>query len=331
MPERIVFPKKGVVELQPCDLPDAGDGALQLETLYSLMSIGTETTILHQKYAAGTHFDRIFSFPQLKTGVQAVARVAETGSGVEEFVVGDHVYVRLAHGSHQVVPAADCSPIPAGVDLKQACWAGLAKTAFRAAWAGRFQPGGSVLIVGCGPVGQMLLRWARASELEKIVVVDVAEQRLDHARTGGATHLVHGELIEQANRIAAMWDSDGPPLIVDTTGNPAVFADALATAGKFGKLVLLGDTGYPGRQCLTSDVMTKGLTVVATHDSHDRDDWTQRRIDEHFFAQLAAGRFSLDGLITHEFSPRQCVDAYELASNRRAQAMGILFDWTPFH
>ena len=77
MPHRIVFPEKGVVELREFTLPDTGPDEIRVRTLYSLMSIGTETAILHKKYAPGTHYDKIFSFPQLKTGVQAIAVVEE--------------------------------------------------------------------------------------------------------------------------------------------------------------------------------------------------------------------------------------------------------------
>ena len=73
--------------------------------------------------------------------------------------------------------------------------------------------------------------------------------------------------------------------------------------------------------------MVKGLTIQATHDSHDRDGWTQRRIDAHFFACLADGRFDARGLITHEFRPENCEQAYALAIEARSDTLGILFDW----
>ncbi len=287
MPKRIVFPEKGRVELQEFDLPDVGPADIQVRTLYSLMSIGTETTILHQKYAPGTHYDRIFSFPQLKTGVQAIAEVESIGAEVQDFQDGDKIYMRMAHGSHQVMPEALCSPVPDGIDLRSACWCGLAKTAYRAAWAGRFESGGSVLIIGAGPVGQMTIRWASAMGVSERVVADLSALRLDHASCGGATRVLHGSIDEFEDDIGSMNNGEGPPLVVDTTGSPAVFSLALAAAGRFGKVLILGDSGFPGKQCLTSDVMTKGLTIQATHDSHDVDGWTQRRIDALFSVSSA--------------------------------------------
>ena len=327
MPKRIVFPARGQVALQDFELPAPGPHDLRIRSLYSLMSIGTETIILHQKYAPDSHFARMFSFPQLKTGVQAVGEVEQLGAAVSDFAVGDTVFMRMAHGSHQVLPAERCSPVPAGVELKSACWCGLAKTAFRAAWAGRFELGGQALIVGAGPVGQMAIRWAKVAGVASIAVVDLSAFRLEHAVRGGATKTLCGDLAQHLATIKEMNEGKGPALVVDTTGNPAVFQSALSVAAMFGKVVLLGDTGFPGKQCLTSDVMTKGLTIQATHDSQDRDGWTQRRIDNLFFTCVQDGRFDLSGLITHTFQPTECEQAYTLAERQREQVMGILFDW----
>ena len=177
---------------------------------------------------------------QLQTGVQTLGVVKAAGSQVAEFSPGDTVYLRTGHGSHQVVPASECSPVPDGLDLKQACWCGLAKTAFRAAWAGGFQAGTDVLVIGAGPVGQMVTRCAAA---------------------GGATELFCGNMVEQLPQIQLLNNGKGPSIVVDSTGSPATLQPALAVAARFGKVILLGDTGYPSRQCLSSDLMMKGLSL----------------------------------------------------------------------
>jgi 2-desacetyl-2-hydroxyethyl bacteriochlorophyllide A dehydrogenase len=323
---RIIFPEKGVVSLVSFDIRPPERGEVTVRTRYSLMSIGTETTILHQKYDPGTHFARMFSFPQLQTGVQAIGTVERVGAEVTEFVRGDLIFMRKAHASHWTLAAADCSPVPPNIDAKSACWCGLAKTAFRAAHAAPFSLGGRTLIVGAGPVGQMAVRWASAAGMQELVVVDLSEFRLQLARRGGATHTITGTL-DQVRQDLRNHATSAFEIVVEATGNPAVFGPLLGFAGMFGKVVLLGDTGYPGKQCLTSDLMTRGLTLVATHDHHDRGGWTQRKIDALFFELATTARFPLEGLITHEFKPDACVDAYRLASEARDQAVGVLFDW----
>lgn len=327
MGARIIFPAQGEVALHPCEPRAPDPGEVQVRTLYSLMSIGTETTILHAKYAPGTHFAARFSFPQMKTGVQSLAVIEALGEGVSEFAAGQHVFMRMGHVSHWTLDATQCSAVPPLQDLKSACWCGLAKTAFRAAHSAPFVLGGSVLIIGAGPVGQMAVRWARAAGMRDICVVDTPALRLELARRGGATRCFAGELATVRDELLAV-SGGGFGLIIDTTGNAAVLAQALAVAGMFGRIVLLGDSGFPADQHLSSDMMTRGLSLVAVHDHHDRDGWTQRRIDDLFFKLVADGSFPVDGLITHEFRPADCAEAYALASERRADAVGILFDWT---
>ena len=327
MPNRIIFPEKGQVALQRFELPAPGPLDVSVRTLYSLMSIGTETIILHQRYDPDTHFAKMFSFPQLQTGVQAVGEIEAVGNQVAGLKVGDRVFMRMAHGSHQVQPAGACSRVPEGIDLKAACWCGLAKTAYRAAAAAPFTKDAHVLIIGAGPVGQMAIRWASTVGVRTIASVDLSDIRLKHAEMGGANLLLPGGIAEQIDRVKEINAGKGPSVIVDATGNADVFKHALAAASMFSKVLLLGDTGYPGRQRLTSDVMSKGLSVQAVHDSHDFHGGTQQEIDARFFASVQAGQFDLSGLITHEYSPVDCAYAYQLADQQREDVMGLLYDW----
>ena len=46
-----------------------------------------------------------------------------------------------------------------------------------------------------------------------------------------------------------------------------------------------------------------------------------------FLQMLRDGRMAFDGMESHRFAPRDCAAAYELISTRRAETMGVLFDW----
>src|SRR3546814_5987416 len=51
------------------------------------------------------------------------------------------------------------------------------------------QRDGSVVIVGCGPVGLNVIQGARMAGAYPIIAVDLREHRLDRAREMGATHV----------------------------------------------------------------------------------------------------------------------------------------------
>ncbi|MEM7277121.1 MAG: zinc-binding alcohol dehydrogenase [Pseudomonadota bacterium] len=327
MAQRIVFPAPSKVELQRYDPGEIQDYEILIRTEYSLISIGTETTLLHQRYSPDSHFAQRFSFPQLKTGVLAVGKVLQCGSRVNNRKPGDRIYMRQAHGSHQRLPASSTSLVPQTVNPIDACWCGLAKTAFRAAHAADFFKNKRTLIFGAGPLGQMITRWAHYYSCEKIVVNDLSKWRLQWAKDGGAHHSVSGNSVDSLAAINEAFDNNAPNVIIDTTGNPIVLQAALRAAGMFAEIILLGDTGYPERQRLSSDMMTKGLSIQATHDSHDREGWNQARIDALFFDALQSRRFNVDGLISQTFKPQEFAEAYRVADTKRHDVLGLLFDW----
>jgi threonine dehydrogenase-like Zn-dependent dehydrogenase len=116
--------------------------------------------------------------------------------------------------------------------------------------------------------------------------------------------------------------------VVDTTGSTDAFESVLALAGRYGTILLLGDTGHPGAQHLTSHVMIKGLTITAVHDSHDEHGGEEHRVLRLVLDLMTRGRFDCTGLITHSFTPECAMDAYQLANERRAETMGIAFTWS---
>lgn len=135
--------------------------------------------------------------------------------------------------------------------------------------AAAHQLGDTVVVVGAGPIGQMAARWATAAGARAVVVVDAVASRLELARNGGgATSVIESPIGEAADQIRAAVGDDGPDVVIDSTGNAEVFASALSLVRARGRVVVLGDTGTPTSQHLTSDVITRGITVVGAHDGH---------------------------------------------------------------
>lgn len=327
MGQRLVMPAKREVLIEAFEPPRPLPGEVRLRTLYSLISTGTELTVFNQRFAAGTHWEQYAQLPH-RPGYSLIGEVELRGPEVDWPALGQRVAVRRSHASHHIVPAESCSPVPDQLDGKDAVWFALAKIAFRGVQAAGYRLGDPLLIAGAGPVGQMSTRWARAAGAWPITVVDPVEERLRLAREGGATSVFAKSLAQLINEGDLGDDSQRPPFILDTTGNAAVFASALRAAAPFGHVVLLGDTGTPEEQHLTSDVIRRGLTVTGASDMQVRNGWKQRQIDELFFQFVMSGRFNLHGLISHVFAPEDYAQAYALADSQRGQTMGILFDWT---
>ncbi|WFB36833.1 zinc-binding dehydrogenase [Kiritimatiellota bacterium B12222] len=325
-PQRIVFRQKQEVELESFDLPTLQPQEVQLRCQCSLMSTGTENIVFNCLFDKGTHWDNWVKFP-FYPGYAAAGIVEAIGSDVTTLQVGDRVGYRAGHSSHAVVNADACYMIPKEIPSEQALWFALAKITFQGAMAAKYSLGDRVLVIGAGPIGQMSLRWARVAGAKKVFVVDPVAERKDIAITGGASAYFATPANDAREGILQANNDQLPNVVIDSTGHPAVFAVALDLADRGGRVVLMGDTGQPASQTLTGDVVMKGLTITGAHDGHKYLDWDEAAITSLFFTMVRDGRFNLDGLNTHEFTPDQCVEAYTVANRDRAQTMGILFNW----
>jgi 2-desacetyl-2-hydroxyethyl bacteriochlorophyllide A dehydrogenase len=320
MEKRIVFTGKQEAALKEFEPPALTEKTVRVRTRYSLMSTGTENIVFNRLFEPGSHWDKWVKYP-MNAGYATVGEVEAVGPAVTTLQKGDTVVSRWGHGSCFTIPEECCCVVPANVAVKDAPWFAMAKIAFMGVKAAQYRLGDSVMIIGAGPIGQMAVRWANALGLQSITVIDPVKLRLEFARQGGAHVVIDAPLTDDLqvpeSRVA-----------VDCTGNAKVFTAALHLVKTGGTVVILGDTGMPTTQHLTSDVITRGLTIVGAHDGNDDAEWNPRTIVPYFFKLAESNRFPLAGLITHEFPYHQYADAYRLANEAREKTMGILFDWT---
>lgn len=324
---RIVFTGKQQVIIETFDPGTPGAGQVLVKTHLSLMSTGTENIVFNRLFDPGTRWDEWVKYPFMP-GYSCVGTVAALGSGVDSLKVGQRVAFRRNHRSHMVVDAPTCFPIPDELPYEQAVWFAMAKITFMGARAADYRLGDSALIIGAGPIGQISIRWARAAGVATIIAVDTAKNRMPLAKAGGATATITAPISEAREAILRANDGQLPRVVIDSTGHAAVFAEALGVAADRGTVVVLGDTGYPTQQTLTSDVVNRGLKIIGAHDGHTTAEWHDATITRLCYRLATSGRFSLEGLTSHVFKPDDCVKAYATANQDRAATMGIIFDWT---
>ncbi|HSI08706.1 MAG TPA: zinc-binding alcohol dehydrogenase [Rariglobus sp.] len=322
---RVVFPAANQVEIEHFTPPAPAAGEILVETITSLLSTGTETIAFGRKFEASTHWDNWVRYP-FYPGYSSVGTVLAVGAEVSQHKIGDRVAYRIGHRSHHVLKAELCYSVPKEIDPQDAVWFALAKIAGHGVRAAGITLGDAVVVIGAGPIGQMALRWSLACGAGKVLCIDLAEERLKMAKSAGAIPILasHGNVLES---VTLALGGNRPPVVIDSTGNAEVIKTAFSLAANKGLVVLLGDTGSPGSQTLTSDVIIRGLRLVGSHDGHNAPEWNNPVSAGHFFTFLRDGRFSVKNLNTHFFKPEACKEAYTLASEDRLRTMGILFDW----
>ena len=326
MEQRIVFNGCQEVDFIEFTPETVQSGQVRIKIEVSMISTGTEMIVFNRLFSPGTNWDNWVKYP-FYPGYAVVGIVEEVGVAVTDLKIGDRVVYRGSHASTLVVNATECYPVPDSIPSEQAVWFALAKIASMAARVAEAKLGDQIVIIGAGPVGQMMLRWMAAAGVEKIIVIDTIQKRLDLAKAGGATHVICGTADKALDGIKQLTDDNLADIVIDTTGIAAVFSDALKCARKFGKVVLLGDTGYPEQQHLTNDLLNRGLTIVGAHDCHETEDWNSRKLVKLMFSLIERDRFNMEGLNTNEFKPADCKQAYQLLNNDRKSTMGVIFNW----
>jgi len=118
------------------------------------------------------------------------------------------------------VPYADSTHIkvPGGMTDEQALFLGdILPTGWQAAVQCDIEPDDTVVVWGCGPVGQMAIRSAVLLGANQVVAVDSVAERLSMAQAGGAIpiNFKTESVIERLNELT---DNKGPEKCIDAVG-----------------------------------------------------------------------------------------------------------------
>lgn len=329
---QVVFTEKSKAICQPVEIASPKPGEVLVETRCSLISTGTETTVLYGKYAPGTHWDQWVKYP-FEPGYSACAIVREVGEGVTSFKPGDRVAGNLLHASHSVREAKRLNKVPDNVSDADAAWIHLGRIVQIGTRAAEHVLGDTVVVIGLGILGQLAVQYAALSGAEKVIAIDTAPRRLEFARSHGASLTLNMTADRAVDAVREATDGRLADVVYDVTGHPAVLATALPLARKFGKVVLLGDAGSPAAQHITADVISRGVKLVGAHDCHPTEfphelaRWSGVGMEKLFLHYLSTGQLRIGDLVTHRAKPQDAQTMYDTLERDRASVMGAVFDW----
>jgi threonine dehydrogenase-like Zn-dependent dehydrogenase len=123
------------------------------------------------------------------------------------------------------VPFADVGPIkiPAGVpDDKVLFLSDIFPTAYMGAEMCHIQPGDTIAVWGCGPVGQLAIKSAQLLGAERVIAIDHVPYRLRMARErAGAAETINYEELDLYDALKDMTGGRGPDACIDAVGMEA--------------------------------------------------------------------------------------------------------------
>jgi alcohol dehydrogenase len=172
---------------------------------------------------------------------------------------------------------------------------------------GQIKPGDTVAIVGAGPIGLATLLTAQFYSPSEIIMVDTDANRLEIAKTFGATKLVHGNAVDE---IMKLTDGKGVDVAIEAVGIPATFDICQSIVAAGGHLANIGVHGKSVELHLEK-LWSSNVTI------------TTRLVDTvstpMLLKTVQSGKLKPRQLITHHFALNDIMKAYDTFGNAASE------------
>jgi len=183
----------------------------------------------------------------------------------------------------------------------------------------RVAPGDSIAVIGCGGVGLNVIQGGALAGAEKIVAVDVLDNKLAYARQFGATHLIDARNVNTIEAVKEVTGG-GADYVFEVIGNPATMAQGYQMARRGGTLVIVGvartgaEVAFPALSLMLDEKTVRGSLYGSCRPLLDA---------PKFLNLYKAGKLKLDELISREYPLAQINEAFD-ALNRGEVARSII-------
>jgi len=208
-----------------------------------------------------------------------------------------------------VWPRAGRLRVPDGL---KSSWASAASCALRTVVnaierAGRIDYLDTVLIQGSGPVGLYMTAMASVHRPRNLIVIGAPDERLEVARSYGATHTISIDAHpDAAERIALVREIDprGASVAFECAGAPNAVTEGIEMIATSGRYVLVGSVMGSPQPLVAHRIVNRGLTVMGSFGGH---------IDSYFkameFMQANSDRFDWDLVLGRHYGLDEVGDA----------------------
>jgi L-iditol 2-dehydrogenase len=165
-----------------------------------------------------------------------------------------------------------------------------------------------VALLGCGPIGLLILQVLKAAGAGEVLAVDPLDHRRAMAQRLGADHV--GASVAD---IQGWTEGEGAPLVIEATNSPTGFRDAVLSARIGGRVVLVGIPDGDTYTLPAADARRRALKIKFS-----------RRMGEVYpraIALVAAGKVDVASLVTHRVELEAAAEAFR---NHAADMPGVI-------
>lgn len=328
----VIFPAPGSIVIEDRSRPTPGSGELLVKTNRTLVSTGTELTILSGEFPLHSEWADYGEFP-FAPGYNNVGIVVAVADDVDTDWIGRRVASYGTHAAFVAVSAASVHIIPDELTDDQAAFFTIGEIVLNGVRRGSVTLGEAVVVYGLGLLGQLTAQLCALAGARPVVGVDVAPSRLALLPDGPAFVAVDPtqlDVPEEVNRLTRGHMAD---VVFEVTGNQQLIPEEFAPLRPQGRFVVLSSPRGPTLLDLHDLCNAPSYTIIGAHNSshpeHETPDnpWTKQRNVELFFDLVAGGELSVDALISHRVPASSGPELYQMLLEDRAQALGVILEW----
>jgi len=284
--------------------------------------------------------------PQI-IGHEIAGEIVEVGEGVNNFKVGDRValgadvpcgvcrFCRSGLGNNcpvnyaigyqfqggfaEYIPLNELTvkygplhPIPDGLSFEEASLAEPLACCINGCELANIKLGDTVVIIGAGPVGLMLVELAKNFGAGKVILSQRSKKRLEIARNFSADVYISSSEEDCVGRVMEETDGEGADVVIVACANPVAQEEALKVVGHRGRVNFFGGLP-PGSPKISIDsnlVHYKECFVLGSHGSVPRQHKLALEI-------LAKRRIKGGDFITHHFTLDEIEEAFKVAEGHK--------------
>lgn len=250
----------GDLRVEEIEIPAPGDN----QVLVKVRAVGVCGSDPGRVMKKGT-----YSYPTT-IGHEFAGEIAEVGSKVKQFKVGDRVTVAPlipcgvckycktgkynlcdnysyygsrtdgAMAEYVVVEECDLLKLPDEVDFESGACTDPASIALHAMLKSEMKVGDNVAILGVGPIGLFAVQWAKIMGAKTVFAVDIMEEKLQVAKEVGANHSVNAKDTDPVQFILDKTGGQGVQRVIELAGSKITQEQSIRLASKEGTVVFCG-------------------------------------------------------------------------------------------
>lgn len=317
---RVIKPEGfGNIQLEEVPIPEITARQVRVKADTTLISRGSE---LFRRYI------REEAVSPSIMGYSLTGTVDAVGAEVADYSVGERVMVVAPHAQY-VIAEPDATdgrivPLLDGVSFEEGTFLPLATSAVAWADSSGVKAGDTVVVLGQGLVGSLMLQAFRGYDPARIITVDALPLRCQLSTQLGADVVINADETSPVEEVLRLTDGKGADLVVDCVGGYAgikSFDQAQDMTRRFGTLQLIALYQQAPLPLHSSKIMSKRIVAGILTDE-PRSEIAGRALEK-----IRDGEIRASNMITHRFHYTEAKAAFDLLWNSPGDALGVLITW----